>query len=193
MVQVYEISIKQSYKSFYLYGSGLSGLGHELGETYAVKAIGDEERIQDIDLEVIEINGKRMGKDDDSSNTAIVNFKAPRNGLYKIKVSANEMSNLDGFYGIVVARTKSPADQLLSLLGSAIDEAKKDQKVVPGVKVLPGPDWRWGTQGRGTVGVIQEVPDSDGWVPVKWANGEKNNYRWGADGKYDLRVVSYTD
>ena len=69
-----------------------------------------------------------------------------------------------------------------------------------GVRVIRGPDWRWGQQdgGEGHVGTVAEVmggrggddggaPDS---VVVQWDCGGRCKYRCGGkQEKYDLRVV----
>ncbi|GIQ92374.1 hypothetical protein KIPB_016102, partial [Kipferlia bialata] len=61
----------------------------------------------------------------------------------------------------------------------------KDLRI--GAKVCRGPDWRWGDQdGRGIGEVVRNVADLTGVVRVKWANGETNHYRAGAQNSYDL-------
>lgn len=40
------------------------------GSSYTIVAIGDEERVQDIDLKVLDENNNVFGKDDDSENIA---------------------------------------------------------------------------------------------------------------------------
>lgn len=65
-----------------------------------------------------------------------------------------------------------------------------------GLRVVRGPDWKWGDQdrGEGHVGTVVEVtgPEkaSDGGraVVVQWDSGERCGYRCGQEGKYDLRV-----
>ena len=68
-----------------------------------------------------------------------------------------------------------------------------------GVRVIRGPDWRWGQQdgGEGHVGTVAEVVGSqgrDGEAPdsvvVQWDTGGRCKYRCGGkEGKYDLRIV----
>ena len=67
-------------------------------------------------------------------------------------------------------------------------------KLRVGMKVRRGTDWKWGDQdgGAGGTGKIIEEVDSDQWVRVRWADGSTNNYRWGAEGKYDLEVIGKT-
>jgi len=60
-----------------------------------------------------------------------------------------------------------------------------------GMRVRRGPDWAWGDQDGGVeaIGVLVEVVDSEGWARVRWSNGSEQEYRWGAEEKYDLRLV----
>ena len=69
--------------------------------------------------------------------------------------------------------------------------------LLPGLRVVRGPDWEWGDQdgGEGHVGTVVEVgepPVSDGGraVVVQWDCGAERpcNYRCGLERKYDLRV-----
>lgn len=65
-----------------------------------------------------------------------------------------------------------------------------------GVRVVRGPDWKWGNQdsGEGHVGTVVEIgkPGSqtspDKTVVVQWDSGARTNYRVGYQGAYDLRV-----
>lgn len=66
--------------------------------------------------------------------------------------------------------------------------------VVPGLRVVRGPDWEWGDQdgGAGHVGTVAVVTDTSGpgkAVVVQWDMGNRCNYRCGIEGKYDLRVL----
>ena len=66
-----------------------------------------------------------------------------------------------------------------------------------GVRVVRGPDWRWGEQdgGEGHAGTVVEVgrPGSsttpDRTVVVQWDSGSRTNYRVGYQGSYDLRLL----
>jgi len=61
-----------------------------------------------------------------------------------------------------------------------------------GAKVVKGRDWEWGNQdGINGIGTILG-PSSEGWVNVKWNNGDKNSYRIGAGVKYDLYYLDST-
>jgi hypothetical protein len=54
-----------------------------------------------------------------------------------------------------------------------------------GGRVRRGPDWKWQEQDGNGPGVILR-PDGDGWVRVKWDNGNENSYRVKGIGEYDL-------
>lgn len=60
-----------------------------------------------------------------------------------------------------------------------------------GVRVIRGPDWKWGQQGggEGYVGTVVDVLDREGSVAVQWDCGGRCKYRCGLEGKYDLRVL----
>ncbi|XP_050414491.1 E3 ubiquitin-protein ligase MIB2 isoform X2 [Patella vulgata] len=66
-----------------------------------------------------------------------------------------------------------------------------------GLRVVRGPDWKWGNQdnGEGHVGTVVEIgkPGSqtspDKTVVVQWDSGARTNYRVGYQGAYDLRVI----
>ncbi|KAM7312463.1 E3 ubiquitin-protein ligase MIB2 isoform X1 [Ixodes scapularis] len=65
-----------------------------------------------------------------------------------------------------------------------------------GLRVVRGPDWKWGNQdsGEGHVGTLVEVGKAgsssspDRTVVVQWDSGSRTNYRVGYQGSYDLRV-----
>ncbi|XP_055340872.1 E3 ubiquitin-protein ligase HECTD1-like [Paramacrobiotus metropolitanus] len=61
-------------------------------------------------------------------------------------------------------------------------------------RVRRGRDWIWGTQdgdppGFGTI----VARHSDDWVDVLWDHGEGHTYRMGADGKFDLHILTVRD
>src|SRR5262249_35509632 len=76
------------------------------GADYRVYAIGDDDRIEDIDLEVFDAGGRLVAKDIDDSNVAIVNFRVTRTQKYEFKVNPYKMKDgaPDGFYSLVVVR-----------------------------------------------------------------------------------------
>ncbi len=77
------------------------------GADYRVIAIGDDERIADLDLVVHDAIGRQIGKDDDTSNIAIVNFRAVRTQQYSMTVNPFRMRNnivRDGFFVLIIVR-----------------------------------------------------------------------------------------
>jgi len=66
-----------------------------------------------------------------------------------------------------------------------------------GIRVVRGPNWKWGNQddGEGHVGTVVEIgkPDSvttpDKTVVVQWDSGSRTNYRIGYQGAFDLRIL----
>lgn len=87
-------------------------------------------------------------------------------------------------------------------LGRAAREAeqqlKRQRKVIRqqiksmtlGARVARGPDWKWrdqdGVTSEGTVtGELH-----NGWIDVTWDHGASNSYRMGAEGKFDLKLIS---
>ena len=60
-----------------------------------------------------------------------------------------------------------------------------------GLRVVRGPDWKWGGQdgGEGFVGSVVELEEGSGEVAVQWDVGQRFTYRCGYSGKYDLRVL----
>ena len=72
-------------------------------------------------------------------------------------------------------------------------KAKANVKV--GDMVVRGPDWRWGDQdgGDGHKGRVLKILEGSeqGWINVRWDDGDRvNNYRYGAQGCYDVLVVT---
>ena len=60
------------------------------------------------------------------------------------------------------------------------------QNVKTGDKVIKGKDWRWDSQGGNSkFGVTKVIEDND-WVSVLWENGDRNSYRIGNEGYFDL-------
>ena len=72
--------------------------------SYTILAIGDEERIQDIDLVVYDGKGKEVGRDKDAQNIAMVTLTPRREGTFKFTVEGYRMNARDGFYGIILYR-----------------------------------------------------------------------------------------
>ena len=66
-----------------------------------------------------------------------------------------------------------------------------------GTRVRRGKDWRWGDQdgGDGKEGTVVRERDSDGWIGVKWDDGQalgegkQYKYRWDKDGNFDIEEL----
>ncbi|XP_078314451.1 uncharacterized protein LOC111116414 isoform X6 [Crassostrea virginica] len=58
-----------------------------------------------------------------------------------------------------------------------------------GCLVKRGPDWKWGDQdgGIGSIGTVYRTMDNST-VYVRWPCGQKSNYRFGYDGKFDINI-----
>ena len=76
------------------------------GVTYAIIVFGDNERVADIDCQVLDENENVIGTDADDTNTAVVTVTPKWTGQFTIVVDAYEMTgdSEDAFYGIIVAR-----------------------------------------------------------------------------------------
>lgn len=80
--------------------------------------------------------------------------------------------------------------------GDSSSSAKCTSLLEAGLKVVRGPDWKWGNQedgGEGHVGTVVQVGSSNGaldkQVIVVWDNGVRGNYRIGYSNAYDLRTL----
>ncbi|XP_041988693.1 E3 ubiquitin-protein ligase Ufd4 isoform X4 [Aricia agestis] len=62
--------------------------------------------------------------------------------------------------------------------------------VCAGARVTRGPDWKWRDQDGATATGTVTSDLHNGWVDVRWDHGGRNSYRMGAEGKFDLKVVS---
>lgn len=69
---------------------------------------------------------------------------------------------------------------------------EETEELTKGTRVVRGPDWKWGGQdgGEGNKGEVVGVKQR-GWVMVKWDNNKHKtfDYRWGAQGCFDLSVA----
>lgn len=75
--------------------------------TFRVYAIGDDDRIADIDLEVLDASGTVIGKDEDDQNVAIVALRsgtAARRVSIKVNPYAMKGGVNDGFFSILIVR-----------------------------------------------------------------------------------------
>jgi len=72
---------------------------------YVLVALGDGNRITDIDLQVYDDSGKLLGEDKDDSNAAIVEVETKQQTKVTLSVSAWSMEANDGFFALLIART----------------------------------------------------------------------------------------
>ena len=154
----------------------VEGLGQPtLGEnSFNIQVLGEVET-EVVVVSVETANGERLGnatvkKKESHKWTATYNI--PRDGQYKISVSVDGVEARGGPF-------------------ERIWQSKLDK----GTRVRRGQDWKWGDQDGGpeaigqVVGFSNDVGASDNWVKIKWTNGRQNNYRWGAEGAFDLEIV----
>ena len=64
-----------------------------------------------------------------------------------------------------------------------------------GDRVIRGPDWNWDNQdgGEGKQGTVTKC-SQHGWATVRWDKTPRktNDYRWGAEGSFDLKIIGTT-
>lgn len=95
------------------------------GASYKIIVIGDQDRVADIDLQVLDENGSVVGKDDDSSNVAVVDVSPIRTASFKFQVWAASMNANDAFYSIVVSRNDGSGGSKKGGKGSAAEEEEE--------------------------------------------------------------------
>ncbi len=78
----------------------------EARETFVICAVGDGDRVQDVDVTVEDENGNVVGKDDDESNLGVVKVTPKWTGRFTIRVTAASLRSgvSDAFHGVVIAR-----------------------------------------------------------------------------------------
>ncbi|MCX6212829.1 hypothetical protein [Spirosoma sp.] len=89
-------------------GSATQSLHLSSDNRYRVIAIGDDNRIRDIDLYVLNEYGSEVAKDPDDKNIAACTFRPASSGIYKFKVKPYKMLEevKDGFFGLIVSRIR---------------------------------------------------------------------------------------
>ena len=123
----------------------------------------------------------------DNDGKRIQNIETRKEDKYSWKVTYNITT--DGIY-------------IFSVSVDGIDAAKSPfvrewaAKLSRNMRVRRGNDWKWGDQDGGpeacgtVMGWAEEVGASNNWVKIKWdKTNRQNNYRWGAEGSYDLQIV----
>lgn len=76
------------------------------GQTYHIVAVGDADRISDIDLSAMNDNGVILASDRKAENIAVVTLTPTTSGVFYFKVSPYAFvgSKQDGFFGLLVTR-----------------------------------------------------------------------------------------
>lgn len=71
-------------------------------------------------------------------------------------------------------------------------EATKEQRRgMPelGRRVTRGVDWKWVDQDRRGGGTVIGPGGKPGWLQIRWDHGGENDYRHGAEGKFDIELI----
>lgn len=78
----------------------------QAGSKYRIYALGDGNRIVDIDLSVDDADGKEVGKDNDDKNVAIVEVRVVKTQQYTLKAYPYKLKNgiKDGFFAFLIVR-----------------------------------------------------------------------------------------
>ncbi|XP_070574612.1 uncharacterized protein [Ptychodera flava] len=117
-----------------------------------------------------------------------------------IRFAAKFADDMENLCSLLVMR------EFMKALGEAVEEAEaqammgmlmgmmgmgnRELEGLPplGSRIRRGKDWKWKDQDKNGVGTVIEH-DKEGWVHVEWDHGDDNKYRWGAEGKRDLKTV----
>ena len=78
----------------------------QAGSKYRIYAIGDGNRIVDIDLSVDDADGNEVGKDNDFTNVAIVEVRVAKTQQYTLKAHPFRLKDgiKDGFFAFIIVR-----------------------------------------------------------------------------------------
>ncbi len=74
----------------------------EVGKTYRIKAVGDEEILSDVDLVVRDSFGRILEKDTDKASSLAEVIIEPRTKGNKIEVTAVEMPDSNGYASLLI-------------------------------------------------------------------------------------------
>ena len=148
----------------------------KLGEnSFTIRVLGEIET-QVVVVSIETANGERLDNavvKENGHHEWTATYNIPRDGRYKISVSVDGVEAKGG-----------PFDRVWQ------------ERLSKGTRVRRGQDWKWGDQDGGplatgaVIGWATDVGASDNWVKIKWDNGRQNNYRWGAEGAFDLEIAS---
>ncbi|XP_069356468.1 E3 ubiquitin-protein ligase Ufd4 isoform X1 [Maniola hyperantus] len=94
-------------------------------------------------------------------------------------------------YGKVVSVVETAPRQVGGAGAGARRWSRGSRTLCAGARVLRGADWKWRDQDGPHPAMGTVTSDlHNGWVDVRWDHGGRNSYRMGAEGKFDLKVVS---
>ncbi|KAJ2942645.1 hypothetical protein O0L34_g2114 [Tuta absoluta] len=110
----------------------------------------------------------------------------------------NHYLSLSGLelYGKVVSVIETPPRQCGRDTSTAATRggrrwSRGTRGLCAGARVMRGPDWKWRDQDGAHPAMGTVTSDlHNGWVDVRWDHGGRNSYRMGAEGKFDLKIVS---
>ena len=143
--------------------------------SFTIRVLGEIET-QAVVVSIETANGERLDNavvKETGRQQWTATYNIPRDGRYKISVSVDGVEAMDGPF-----------------------ERVWKERLEKGTRVRRGQDWKWGDQDGGilatgvVIGWATDVGASDNWVKIKWDNGRQNNYRWGAEGAFDLAIAS---
>ncbi|XP_045216800.2 uncharacterized protein LOC123566600 isoform X2 [Mercenaria mercenaria] len=85
-------------------------------------------------------------------------------------------------------------DSLRSVTVTDEPRVLHEEMIAEGCRVKRGKDWRYPDQdgGAGNLGYVYSVKQN-GIVSVRWDNGDKYTYKFGAEGKFDLEIVGHNE
>jgi hypothetical protein len=123
-------------------------------ESYIIMGCGDED-IKDLDIRIADESGDKLAEDNDTDNTPLVQFTAPRSGKYTI-VLTNAKAARASFCAFVILRKVRNGHVQIRQIGEALDRAIKlsqlkglEAKEFPPGLILMGGKYRAG-QGNET-------------------------------------------
>ncbi|GIQ79836.1 hypothetical protein KIPB_000536 [Kipferlia bialata] len=140
----------------------------------------------------------KYGRQDKDGHGTLVSKDPTDHGWVVVKWSEGPQqcyrAGIDGNYDLAyVTKPSGPTPGYIPESQTTVAQPPKGTRVeastwVKGASVTRGRDWKWGDQhGENGVGVLESVgTGNDQELIVRWARGQKANYRCGFDGMYDL-------
>ena len=87
-----------------------------------------------------------------------------------------------------LGRAAREAEQLVKRQRKMIRQQIKSMTL--GARVVRGPDWKWRDQDGVTCEGTVTGELHNGWIDITWDHGASNSYRMGAEGKFDLKLLT---